>query len=286
MNIPPFREYLPRVRRSAAVFASPHSGRAYSSEFVIQSKLAVGELRASEDAFVDRLFDAAPALGSPLICGTAPRAFVDLNRRPDELDPDLIDGVKYARVTPRACAGFGVIPRVAGGGESIYSGKLSRREVDCRMARYYYPYHLRLGSLLRESLSEFGTAILFDCHSMPHESISATCHAKGFKPEVVLGDRFGKSCAPSIVAQVHQAFSDAGFKVGRNSPFSGAYVAQKYGRPGANQHMVQIEVDRALYLDERTARPNDRFDEFRLTLGSVVERLVALGRQTALRAAE
>ena len=158
MNIPPFRVILPSVRRSAAIFASPHSGREYVNGFVDQSQLPVQDLRSLEDAYVDRLFDTAPTRGAPLICGTAPRAYVDLNRQPDELDPKLIDGVQEPQSTPRVCAGFGVIPRVASGGRNIYPNKLSKSEVDQRLARFYYPYHLKLRSLIRESQQKFGFA--------------------------------------------------------------------------------------------------------------------------------
>lgn len=286
MNIPPFRVILPRVRRSAAVFSSSHSGREYDIDFLKQSQLSVQDLRSLEDAYVDRLFDTAPTCGAPLICATAPRAYVDLNRQPDELDPKLIDGVHELQSTPRVHAGFGVVPRVASGGRNIYAKKLSKAEVDQRLARFYYPYHLKLRSLMRESHQKFGLAILFDCHSMPHASINDACFSGRRKPEIILGDRFGKSCAPSIIEQVQDVFTDAGFRVGRNSPYAGAYVAYKFGRPSANQHLIQIEIDRALYLNERTFRPNENFAEFRRTIASIIERLVEIGDREYSMAAE
>ena len=200
----PYREYLPTDRSSVAIFASPHSGRHYSPDFVRQSQLGMRELRSTEDAFVDDLFGCAPAFGAPLLCATMPRAFVDLNRGIEELDPVLHDGHLAAEPTTFVRTGLGVIPRVVRDGRAIYAGTLCRAEVEGRIGKYYRPYHSRLGALIEETHRIFGKVILFDCHSMPHDSIKSIRGKNGKIPEVVLGNRFGKACDRTIMDSVEE----------------------------------------------------------------------------------
>ena len=163
----------PKHRTSAAIFASPHSGRDYHPEFMGQVALDGQAIRSSEDAFVDRLFEMAPGLGAPLLCARAPRAFIDLNRAADELDPAVIEGIARAPHNPRISSGLGVIPRVVAGGRAIYRGKLTLAEAESRIRRFWHPYHQALGALVEETRAEYGQAVLIDCHSMPHEAIEA-----------------------------------------------------------------------------------------------------------------
>jgi len=297
MRIPAFRLLSPARRTTAVVFASPHSGRAYPPDFLRAAGLSPRLLRSSEDAFVDRLFAAAPACGAPLLLAQAPRAYVDLNRGPDELDPELIEGVARGGHNPRVASGLGVIPRVVAGGRVIRQGRITRAEAEARIAGWWQPYHARLQGLLDEARADFGTAILIDCHSMPHEVIAGgppagaamagAAQAGGLlraarRPEVVLGDRFGASAAPGIVDRLAAAFEGAGLVVARNTPFAGAYVTRHYGRPSRGQHAVQVEIDRSLYMDERRVEPNADFEAFRTLMAGIVAGIAAIGRPDPL----
>ena len=271
--------FLPRRHDTATIFASPHSGRDYPEGFVAQSPLDRRALRSSEDAFVDILFGAAPDHGAPLLAARAPRAWVDLNRACDELDPALIEGAARGALNPRVASGLGVIPRVVSGGRVIHPGKISRVEADARLAAAWHPYHQALQSLLQDVRRRQGAALLIDCHSMPHEAIAAHCAPGKSCPEVVLGDRHGSACAPQVMAAVETAFQRAGFRVARNTPFAGAYVSHAYGRPSIGQHVVQVEIDRGLYMDEARILPAPGFDPVRHRVTQVVAELAALGRQ-------
>ena len=268
----------PETRDTSVVFASPHSGRDYPDWFLARICIDPRAVRSSEDAFVDRLFGAAPRMGAPFLHAGAPRAFVDLNRGPDELDPALIEGVRQAGHNPRVASGLGVIPRVVANGQAIYRGKLSLPEARQRIETYWHPYHEALRGQLNLAHAVFGEAILVDCHSMPHEAMDSVSHVRGRRPDVVLGDRFGASAGTAIVDRIEEIFTAAGFVVARNSPFAGAYVVQQYGRPAQNRHAVQIEIDRKLYMDERAIRPNADFLSFRSRLRDVIAGIVEIGR--------
>ena len=281
-----FRLLMPVSRTSSVVFASPHSGRDYTADFMARTVLDERVIRSSEDAFVDQLFECAPAMGAPLLAATAPRAFVDLNRSHDELDPALIEGVGRASHNPRITSGLGVIPRVVAGGRAIYRGKMPLAEADARIAEYWKPYHAALQKLLNDQISLFGEAVLIDCHSMPHEAIDGFGPAGAARPQVVLGDRFGASSAARIVDRIEAAFVAGGLRVARNAPFAGAFITQNYGRPSRGQHVVQIEIDRSLYMDEATVRPNRNFAAVKRLITGVVADIVDVGRRDVPLAAE
>jgi N-formylglutamate amidohydrolase len=256
------------------VFASPHSGRDYPAAFLARATLDRQAIRSSEDAFVDQLFAAAPSLGAPLLAARVPRAFVDLNRAADELDPAVIDGIARTPHNPRVSSGLGVIPRVVAGGRPIYSGKLSLLEAEARIARYWQPYHAALARLIEDTHAAFGSAVLIDCHSMPHEAIEAHARPGQPRPEVVLGDRFGAAAGRDVMDRVEAAFAGSGLRVVRNAPFAGAYIAQAYGRPSRGVHVVQVEIDRALYMDEARVMPLPGFAAFCGQISAVVAELV------------
>jgi len=283
---PVFCLTLPRERRSCAVFSSPHSGSDYAAAVMGASRLPLKQLRSSEDAFVDELFAAAPDLGAPLLAARVPRACVDLNRSPDDLDPALIAGASRRFLNPRIAAGLGVIPRVVAEGRPILEGKLTLGEAERRIARYYYPYHERLRSLLDESRARFGLGILFDCHSMPHDALTAAPSVWGRRPNLILGDRFGVACERWLIDSATDIFTAAGFVVARNAPFAGGYITQTYGRPQAGLHALQIEVDRALYMDEACVEKLPDFDEVRASLALAMAELVRVGPRVVPVAAE
>lgn len=282
----PFSLRLPQFRRSSVIFASPHSGRAYPPDFLARSVLDPRAIRSSEDAFVERLFGEVPLLGAPLLAAEVPRAFVDFNRSPDELDPALIEGVRRVVHNPRVGSGLGVIPRVVANGRAIYHGKISRDDAEARIATCWQPYHEALRRLVAEHRDLFGEAIVIDCHSMPHEAIEGVAAGRSRCPDVVLGDRFGAAAATDIVDRVEAAFAAAGLAVARNAPFAGAFTAQQYGRPARGQHVVQVEVDRALYMDEATIAPKPGFAAFQALMTRVASEIVEIGAREMPLAAE
>lgn len=282
-SMPPFDLRLPLAPQSTSVvFASPHSGRCYPPEFLAASCLDPLTLRSSEDAFVDLLFSQATDFGAPFLMANLPRAYVDLNRACGELDPALIEVPMRAPTNPRIASGLGVIPRVVANGRAIYRGKLTMREAERRLREVWHPYHGTLQRVMRETHLQFGEAILIDCHSMPHEAIEAFVRSGAPRPDVVLGDRFGSSAAPTVLAMVERAFSAHGFRVSRNAPFSGAYITQSYGRPGRAQHAIQVELDRALYMNEQTLEPLPGFESLRARLRLVIAEITAIGRYGAV----
>ncbi len=276
----------PETRNTSVVFASPHSGNDYPWTFLRKTVLDDHSIRTSEDAFVDRLFDAAPQFGAPLLTAGAPRAFLDLNRSADELDPALIEGVRKTGHSPRIASGLGVVPRVVANGRAIYRGKLPLSEANRRIDQYWRPYHATLQRLLDESHRFFGQAILVDCHSMPHEAMDSVARMGVRRPEVVIGDRFGASASGRIVDHIESRFEAAGLVVVRNTPFAGAYIAQHYGRPSRNQHAIQIEIDRSLYMNEQLIRPNGNFQSFRRLLRGIISEIAEIGRARGRLAAE
>ena len=275
----------PESRTTSVVFASPHSGRNYPASFLAKAILNEREIRSSEDAFVDDLFASAVDCGAPLLLAQAPRAYLDLNRGPEELDPAVIEGVRRMAHNPRIASGLGVIPRVVSNGRAIYRGKLTLNEAHERITQVWRPYHDTLQSLLDEAHRSFGEAILIDCHSMPHEALENVGPPGASRPDVVLGDRFGAAAASSVVERVEAAFASAGFKVARNMPFAGAYICQHYGRPSRRHHAVQVEIDRSLYMNENTIKPNANFPAFKAALDGVIAELADIGRAEELRVA-
>lgn len=281
-----FRLTRPARQETSVIFASPHSGRDYPADFLAASQLDTAQLRSSEDAYVDRLFARAPLYGAPLLCALAPRAYVDLNRAVDELDPAVIEGIDRAAHNPRISSGLGVIPRVVAGSRAIYRGKISASEAQKRLDRYWRPYHAVLQELMDSTHASFGEAILIDCHSMPHEAIDAHARAGQVKPDVVLGDRFGAAASRAVVDQIEAVFAAQGFRVARNSPFAGAYIAQHYGRPLSHKHVIQVEIDRGLYLDEARVEPSPKFAAVSVRLNRVVAEIAQIGRRLLPLAAE
>lgn len=283
---PAFEVSYPARNPSCVVFASPHSGREYPWSLLRSTVLDDLAIRSSEDAFVDQLFDCAPDYGATFLQAGAPRAFVDLNRSCDELDPALIEGVRRQGHNPRVASGLGVIPRVVANGRAIYRGKITRVEAERRLNDYWHPYHAMLQGLLDDAVRHHGRAVLIDCHSMPHEAVHGIARARAKRPEIVLGDRFGAAAAGDVVDRIEAAFVSAGFVVTRNAPFAGAYVTQAYGRPTRGQHAVQVEIDRAIYMDESLIEPSAHFEDVQRTLRGVVAEIAQIGQARRPLAAE
>ncbi len=268
----PFRIAWPAEQTVPFVFASPHSGRLYPRSFVNASRLNPLTLRRSEDAFVDGLFASVPEFGAPLIAARFPRAYLDVNRAPAELDAAMFAGRLSGAVdttSPRVNAGLGVIPRIVRDGAEIYPGKLDPREADERLSRLYRPYHAALAKLLEMTYARFGVAVLIDCHSMPSAAVV---------PDIVLGDRYGMAAAPSLTRFAEQLFEARGFAVARNAPYAGGYTTHFHGRPMRGVHALQIEINRALYLDEERIEPAPRFEQLRARIADAIGELVTMDR--------
>ena len=239
----------PPRQRVALVLSSPHSGRAYPAAFLAASRLDALELRRSEDAFVDELIAFAAALGAPALAALFPRAWLDANRAPYELDPAMFDAPLPAWIdsrSPRVAAGLGTLARVVAGGAEIYRRRLSPGEAKERIARCWRPYHAALAGLVAETRQSFGHACLIDCHSMPSRQGDGTRQLA----DAVVGDRFGTSCHPAIAAAACDALAACGLAVARNHPYPGGFITAHYGRPAEGVHALQIELNRALYMDE------------------------------------
>jgi N-formylglutamate amidohydrolase len=279
-----FEIIRPRRQTNAVVFATPHSGRCYPADFLEQTVLNAHVIRSSEDAFVDQLFGAAPLFGAPLLSALLPRAYVDLNRACDELDPAVIDGAPRTPHNPRVASGLGVIPRVVAGGRAIYAGKLTLEQAAARLDQAWHPYHAALRGLMDETHRLFGQVILLDCHSMPHEAIAFS--ARQGQPEIVLGDRHGAAASGTVTDLVEAAFQSLGFRVARNTPFAGAFIAQSYGRPVSGRHVIQIEVDRSLYMDEARIIPLPEFNLVQQRISQAIGLITAWGRGQISLAAE
>lgn len=262
----------PLHRTAPLIFASPHSGRRYPAELLADTRVGLVSLRRSEDVYVDELFAGAAAHGAAVLSATIARAYVDLNRDPDELDPEMFNERpprSSGQASARVQAGLGAIPRISGDGQVIYRRKLTLAEAERRIAKVHRPYHALLRNLVAETKHSFGCAVLIDCHSMPSSARGA--HA----PDIVLGDRFGASCHASVTALAEATLRRLGYRVARNTPFAGGHTTQTYGRPMQRTHAMQIEINRALYVDERSLERTSGYARLRADMGRLAETLSA-----------
>ena len=257
----------PRVQSHGVIFNSPHSGRLYPKSFLMQTRLDRNTIRRSEDLHVDGLFADVVDHGLPLHVANFPRAYVDVNREPYELDPRMFDGPlpAYANTgSARVAGGLGSIPRVVGEGIDIYARRLPVVETLERIERVYKPFHRTLRDLLLQTHECFGYSVLVDCHSMPSNVRSGE---RGMAPDMIIGDRFGMSAAPWISDLAVELLQSLGYSVVRNKPYAGGYITEHYGRPGRDAHALQIEINRGLYMDENLMALTSGFVPLRQALG-------------------
>lgn len=264
----------PPRQRLPVVLSSPHSGRAYRPDFLAASRLDALTLRRSEDAFVDGLIAGAEGLGAPSLAALFPRAWLDANREAYELDPAMFDAPLPPWVNSRSrrvAVGLGTLPRVVAAGAEIYRRRLSPAEAEERIARCWRPYHAALGELLEETRRAFGQACLIDCHSMPSR------HGDGSRQraDAVVGDRFGASCHGDVADAACRALTACGLAVARNHPYPGGFITARHGRPSEGCHALQIELNRALYMDEARIEPGPGFAATRRALERTVAAVAA-----------
>lgn len=266
---PAFETIRPRRVVTPVVFNSPHSGRVYPARFMAMTRLDHLSIRQSEDAFVDELFARAPHLGAPLLRAHFPRAYLDVNREPWELDPTMFAeplSDRFNTSSPRVAAGLGTLARVVAENKPIYRERLSLADARMRIEGIYHPYHAALQKLLSESIAGFGLAVLIDCHSMPRIGR----HGERATPDIVLGDRYGTTCTAPLVDLVETVFTAAGLRVARNRPYAGGFCTRTYGRPQHGVHALQIEISRHLYMNEATLEKLEGFE----TIKALIERLI------------
>jgi N-formylglutamate amidohydrolase len=272
---PPFDLLAPHIQQTPLVFCSPHSGRVYPRALLNVSRLDAHTLRKSEDCYVDDLFATVIGHGAPLLAARFPRAFVDVNREPFELDPDLFIERPPAFANSqsvRVLGGLGTIPRIVADGEEIYGARLPLAVALERIELLYRPFHTMLAGLLETTRRIFGVAVLIDCHSMPSTNASQPAQAR---PHFVLGDRFGASCDARLTRLVRDTLVGQGYDVHLNRPYAGGFITEHYGRPTSGIHALQIEINRALYLDEQSLRRTGGFAALAATLDRLTARLVA-----------
>lgn len=282
MPAPPSREVFdiawPTGTVGRLVFASPHSGDHRPDDMGSIAGLSPLTLRSAEDVAVDRLVAVGADHGVPVLSARVSRAYLDLNRAPGELDPVLIEDTPVAEPTGKVAAGFGVVPRRAGDGAALYDRRLSLAEAQGRIERVHGPYHAALADLMQASRHRHGSAVLIDWHSMP--SRAAGVPTRGQRSvDIILGDRHGAACRSITSRRARALFEAQGWRVGLNAPYAGGYATQHWGRPGAGFEALQVEINRALYLDERTLEPSGDYEMFKAALAAVIAGLAAdLGR--------
>ncbi len=272
---PPCEILLPPEQTVPFVFNSPHSGRRYPEDFLAATSLDANEIRRSEDFLVEQLFASVVDLGAPLMSAVYPRAYLDVNREPYELDPKMFAGrlPSFANVRSlRVAGGLGTIPRVVSDSAIIYRAPLSVEEALWRIDRIYRPYHDTLRRLLAQTHAAFGVAVLIDCHSMPSNVRGSAGRSR---PDFVLGDRFGTSCAPGLTDAATETLSAMGYSVCRNKPYAGGFITEHYGRPARGLHALQLEINRGLYMDEQRIDANRGFDHLAADLQKLASELIA-----------
>ena len=279
----PFEILRPDEWSSPVIFASPHSGQDYPEAFIRESRLTPLNLRRSEDAFVDEMFTSAPDYGAPLLRAHFPRVYVDANREPYELDPEMFETPLPAFVNTtsyRVAAGLGTMARVVTYGDEIYSKKLQFKDAKKAISSTYFPYHNALKVLLKEAKERFGCYLLVDCHSMP--SIGGPMDRDpGFnRVDFILGDRHGTSCSASVTNEIEQCLKGMKYVVTRNNPYAGGYTTTHYGQPGENHHTIQIEINRALYMNELLIDYSSGFIPLKKNLEKLIKAITSISTES------
>src|ERR1700760_2719348 len=273
---PPFEIVEPGEWRAPIIFNSPHSGSVYPQDFLTASRIDIAALRRSEDSFMDELIDDLSGRGFPVVRVKFPRSYVDVNREPYELDPRMFTGrlPSFANTrSMRVAGGLGTIPRVVGDGQEIYRDRLSVDDALARIETLYKPYHRALRRLINKVHQMFGTVVLVDCHSMPSVGVSRD---EPRRPDVVIGDRYGTSCTPLLPDRVEETLTGLGYSIGRNKPYAGGFITEHYGNPASGLHAVQLELNRAIYMDERRRERSSRFGQVSLAFARLADALAAV----------
>jgi N-formylglutamate amidohydrolase len=273
---PPFEIVAPAEWRAPVVFNSPHSGSVYPAEFLAASRIDLAALRRSEDSFMDEMIGNLGARGFGTVRVNFPRSYVDVNREPYELDPRMFAGrlPSFANTrSMRVAGGLGTIPRVVGDGQDIYRERIGVDDALKRIELLYKPYHRALRRLINDVHRTFGTTILVDCHSMPSVGVSRD---EPPRPDVVIGDRYGTSCSPVLTDAVEETLRQLGYTTGRNKPYAGGFITEHYGNPASGLHTIQIELNRAIYMDERRRERGPRFAQVAADFAALADAIATI----------
>ena len=273
---PPFEIAEPAQWRAPVVFNSPHSGSIYPAEFLAASRIDLPALRRSEDSFMDEMIGSLSARGFGVVRVNFPRSYVDVNREPYELDPRMFTGrlPSFANTrSMRVAGGLGTIPRVVGDGQDIYRERIDVDDALKRIELLYKPYHRALRRLINDVHRAFGTVIVVDCHSMPSVGVSRD---EPPRPDVVIGDRYGTSCSPVLTDTVEDTLKQLGYTAGRNKPYAGGFITEHYGNPASGLHTIQIELNRAIYMDERRRERGARFAQVATDFTAIADAIASI----------
>lgn len=258
------------------LFNSPHSGTFLPGRFLKQISIDPSRLLYSGDIMVDRLVRNVPLFGACVFINHFARIYVDTNRSAREIDPDMfqnpaqdIDFEKTGKVT----RGFGIFSSKSCNGQEIYQEKLPTDEINHRLDQVYHPVHGALGNLLDRFHQKHGFYILIDCHSMPSYEFIRSGLSNIQQPDLVIGNCFGNSCSKKVTYHIANYFINHGLKVAYNAPYAGGYNTREYGKPEDNRHALQLEFNRALYMDEKTLEPNEGFASLQMLLTGLGENL-------------
>lgn len=267
---------------------SPHSGTHYPVDF--RHAVDRQALRFGEDTHVEALWSQVPAVGGTLIAANFPRTYIDANRDIDAIDPQMLDAdwPHPMRSTPQVQLGIGLLWRQVAKGMPIYDRPLSVAEVQHRIDTCWRPYHEALRSAADQACERWGGYWHLNLHSMPHNAYERLgIQSPHPLADFVLGDLYGTSCDPEFVDVVKRAIETHGYRVAVNDPYEGAELVRKMGQPKAGRHSLQIEINRPLYMDERSRERNAHFENLRLDLVSVTQEIARYirGRLNQLQAA-
>lgn len=258
------------------VFDSPHSGTDYPEDFDFTCNKAL--LEKAEDKFVHELFENVPDHGGVLLSALFPRSYLDLNRAGDDIDPELLDGEwptpETMNPSNRSFAGIGLIRRLVKPGEPVYDRGLTPEEIKHRIDTYYTPYHETLEKMLDGAHYKFGQVWHINCHSMPSagKRLGAQGRVNPFQtPDFVLGDRDGTSCDLDFTHAMRDFLKSLGYKVSINDPYKGVELVEKYSAPSEGRHSIQIEICKALYLNEDTYKKNKNYDVLKADIDKLIK---------------
>ena len=257
--------FIPPIATTPFIVCSPHSGRHYPPSFLKQTQLPLEKLRMSEDSYIDQLLLPLDQYNLPILHALFPRCYVDVNRSSGELPADSLSDEQQHLLSPRARAGLGVIPTCIAQNLNIYPYSLTVKQVQARLDRLYHPYHTALKKLINHTKVKFGRAIVLDFHSMPGKLMSGQTRA-----DFILGDQYGSTCHPKTINLLHNALSTLGYSVVRNTPYAGGFITQHYGQPYNDVEVIQIEINKDLYLNPRIIQPHAGMDILQANINAVI----------------
>lgn len=264
-----YQLYLPSEQLIPLVFDSPHSGMQLPADFDTLASLQ--QLQTGWDAFVDELWLPATTLGASLLAAKVSRMYIDLNRAPNDIAPEMLDGSwpTPLKATVYSSRGMGLIRQFALPGQPMYRAPLPVSQIQQRLAQYYLPYHQRLSQLLEQRYQQFGAVWHIDCHSMKSRGNDMNIDAGASRADIVVGDRDGQSADGRFTALVVDCFRQLGYSVSLNYPYKGGYLTQCFANRQQRRHSIQIEINRQLYLDEASVSRHSGFSQLQHNLQQV-----------------